>query len=376
MKKIIILLSGVFLLGCSQDDPEAIKKQIIRYQDRVNGFNEKIAELEDKLEADTTYSEEDAGTVVNVKEVQPESFKHFIQVSGKVIAEEEAFISPEMNGQIQDVHVEEGDRVKKGQLMISLNTDVTETSIKEVKTNLELLTKLFEKQKNLWEQNVGTEVQYLQAKNNMESAEARLATLEEQLDMARIRAPFSGIVEDVLVKEGEMAMPGGRLIHLVNLENLSIEADISETYLNDIRMGEEVEVGFPTFPGMDMELPISRVGSVIDNMSRTFQVELEFSNRGERIKPNQLATLRINDFTSDSALVVPSIIIKQDISGYFLYTVNESDEGPVAGKAYVTPGRTAGEETMVTEGLKPGMRVIVEGYNLVKDGTRVNVLSE
>lgn len=376
MKKLIILFSGIFLIGCSQENPEAIQKQIINYKNKVTSYNDKIAELEEMLEQDTAFDTSERATVVRVQEIQPRNFSHFIKVSGKVLAEEEAFISPEMNGQIEEVLVKEGQRVSGGQLLVSLNSEVTEKSIAEVETNLELLNSLYEKQKNLWDQNIGTEVQYLQAKTNKESAEARLATLQEQLEMSKIRAPFSGIVEDIMVKNGEMAMPGARLLHLVNLRDLSIESDISESYLNDIREGEKVEVEFPTFPGMKKMLPIIRVGSVIDNMSRTFEIELELKNPDEKIKPNQLAELRINDFSADSALVIPSITIKQDISGYYVYQIQQRNSETIASKLYLTPGRSAEDLTMVTEGLKPGMRIITEGYNLVKDGTRVSILSE
>jgi RND family efflux transporter MFP subunit len=376
MKKIIILFSAIFLFGCSQENPEAIQKQIINYKNKINSYNDRITELEEKLEQDTAFVSSERATVVRIQEMMPQNFSHYIKVSGKVLAEEEAFISPEMNGQIEEILVKEGQRVSKGQLLLSLNSEVTEKSIAEVKTNLELLTKLYEKQKSLWEQNVGTEVQFLQAKTNKESAEASLATLKEQLKMAKITAPFNGIVEDIMVKDGEMAMPGARLLHIVNLRDLSIEADISENYLNDIREGEKVEVEFPTFPGITKRLPIKRVGSVIDNMSRTFEIELELKNPDERIKPNQLAELRINDFSADSALVIPSITIKQDISGYYVYQVKDETEGPRASKLYITPGRSAEEYTMVVEGLQPGMKIITEGYNLVKDGTEVKVLSE
>ncbi|MBE0655643.1 MAG: efflux RND transporter periplasmic adaptor subunit, partial [Bacteroidales bacterium] len=351
-----------------------IQKQIISYKDKISSYNEKIIALEEILASDTSFKHDDRATVIRILEMKPQTFKHFIQVSGKVTAEEEAFISPEINGQISRILVKEGQRVNSGQLLLVLNTDVTEKTIQEVRSSLELLTKLYEKQKSLWDQNIGTEVQYLQAKTNKESTEARLATLEEQLKMAQITAPFSGIVEDIMVKEGEMAMPGARLVHMVNLKDLSIEADVSESYLNDIRTGEIVEVEFPTFPGIKKMLPIIRVGSVIDNLSRTFQLELGLKNPDEKIKPNQLATLRINDFVSENAMVVPSLIIKQDITGYYLYVAENRDGVMKSTKKYIVPGRSAEEFTMVNEGLNPGMLVVVEGFNLVKDGTEVRIL--
>lgn len=376
MKKLFIILSMGFIFGCTPDTPEAIQKKIGEYKQDIGELNKKIADLEEKLESDTAYEAEDRATVIRIQEVRPEEFNHYIKVSGKVEPEEEVYVSPEMNGKIENIMVKEGEKVKKGQLLMSLNTDVTEKSIKEVETNLELLTQLYEKQKNLWEQNIGSEVQYLQAKANKESAEARLASLQEQLDMARVRAPFGGIIEDVAVKLGDMAMPGGRHIHLVNLQDLSIITSISENYLNAIREDEEVEVEFPAYPDMKLMLPIKRVGSVIDNASRTFEVELEFKNPEEKIKPNQLASLRIIDYSTDSALVVPSIIIKQDTKGYYVYKMIESEGKAEAEKIYVVTGRSSGDQTMIEEGLEPGTKVIVEGYNLVTDGSDVRVVSK
>jgi RND family efflux transporter MFP subunit len=179
-----------------------------------------------------------------------------------------------------------------------------------------------------------------------------------------------------MVKKGEMAMPGSPMLYIVNMQDFNIQGNVSENYLNDIREGEIVDVRFPTFPSEEYQLPITRVGSVIDNMSRTFQVEIEFTNTGNKIKPNQLSVMKINDFTDREALVVPSIIIKQDVTGNYLYVVKDNGEGPTATKVYVTTGRTYQENTMVEEGLSAGDRVIVEGYNLVKDGTGINIISE
>ncbi|MCF8378548.1 MAG: efflux RND transporter periplasmic adaptor subunit [Bacteroidales bacterium] len=376
MKNLLVLLSILFLVSCSSENPEAIKKQIISYKNKVDTYDKKINDLEAKLENDSLPKEDITGTAVIVKDMQVGKFEHHIQVSGKVEAVEEAFVSPEMSGQIKEIHVVEGQRVKKGQLLISLNTDVIEKSMIEVQTSLSLLVKLYEKQKELWDQNIGTEVQYLQAKTNKESADARLATLYEQLEMARIRAAFDGIVENIMAKEGELAMPGGRLVQLVNLEKLKINANVSEIYLNSIHKGDMVNVSFSATPGYEMNLPISRTGSVIDNLSRTFLVELLMNNKNEKIKPNQLAILRMNDFSSNEAFVLPSIIIKQDIKGSYVYRVEDNPSGPIATKVYIQPGLSSEDMTMIDSGVKPGMKIIIEGYNLVKNGSPVKVITE
>jgi len=376
MKNLFLILSILFLASCSSENPEAIKKQIISYKDKVNTYDKKISELEAKLESDSLPNHEISGTAVILKEMQAEAFEHHIEVSGKVEAIEEAFVSPEMSGQIKQIHIIEGQRVKKGQLLISLNTDVIDKSILEVKTSLDLLVKLYEKQNELWDQNIGTEVQYLQAKTNKESAEAKLATLNEQLEMARIRAAFDGIVENIMAKEGELAMPGSRLLQLVNLEKLKINANVSEAYLNSIRKGDMVKVSFFATPGYEMVLPISRTGSVIENLSRTFLVELLMNNKNEKIKPNQLANLTLNDYSSDEAFVLPSVIIKQDIKGSYVYRVENTPTGPIAVKVYIQPGHSSADLTMIDSGIKPGMKIIIEGYNLVKNGSPVKIITE
>ncbi|NJK86766.1 MAG: efflux RND transporter periplasmic adaptor subunit, partial [Bacteroidales bacterium] len=181
---------------------------------------------------------------VEVKNIQPEVFKHYITVFGNVEADKYAKISPEMNGQIDQILVEEGQRVNKGQLLVSLNTSAIQSSINEVKTSLELATTTFEKQKSLWEQGIGSEMQYLQAKTAKEATEARLNMLEAQMRMSQIRAPFDGLVDKIYMKVGELAAPGMPVIEFVNLSKLTIKADVSEAFIGNVRAGEEVELTF------------------------------------------------------------------------------------------------------------------------------------
>ena len=376
MKKLLILISILFLASCATDSPESIDKQIIAYKSKVKSYEAKIIDLEAKIQTDSLSEKPEEGTLVIVKEIEVENFEHYILVSGRVKAKEEAMISPEMSGQIKAIHVKEGQRVRKGQLLISLNTDLTEKSIKEVKTRLSLLVKLYEKQKELWDQKIGTEVQYLQAKANKESAEASLETLKEQIDMGSVKAPFDGIVEEVLAKTGELAMPGASLLYLVNLKKLKINSDVSESYLNSIHKGDMVEINFSASPDYKLNLPITRIGSVIENMSRTFQVEINMDNSDEKIKPNQLASMKLQDYLSEKAFVVPSIIVKQDITGYYIYQAAKSDKGIIAQKVYVVPGRSSADMTMIESGVDTGMKVIVEGYNLVKNGIPVKIITD
>lgn len=322
---------------------------------------------------DQTIQKEVNKIPVYVKQMKPERFQHFIQVNGSVEAEKDAVISPEINGQIKTIHVQEGDRVSKGQLLVSLNTSVTESTIAELKTGLDLAIKLFEKQNELWSQNIGSEIQYLEAKNAKESAETRLKTLQAQLEMARIKAPFDGIVEELYSKVGELASPGIGLLHVINLSALRIEAAVSETYIANLKEGDTVELEFPSFPEMHIVVPIHRIGNVIQPQSRTFTIELRLVNPGEVIKPNMLTRVKINDFSDDNALIVPAFILKQDKTGSYLYVAQKNSELLTATKRYVKEGPTYENKTMILSGLNPGDRVIIEGYNQVNNGIPIEI---
>jgi len=295
-------------------------------------------------------------------------------VSGSIDADEKAYISPEINGQVKEIFVSEGETVTKGQLLVRLNTSITENTIQEVKTQLELATTLYEKQKQLWEKNIGSEVQYLQAKNNMENLKNRLQTLQAQLDMAYIKSPINGVVDGILVEAGELAMPGFQIMQLVNLNKLNILADVSEKYLPVIKKGDMVNVSFPTFPEIKMNVKIHRTGNVIKLGNRTFPVELKIDNVEGMLKPNVLAVVRFLDYSKEDALVIPSIIIKEDIKGTYIYVVKAVDGVNLAKKIYIITGLSYEDETLVTSGLEAGEQVIIEGYSLVTDGSEVNII--
>lgn len=379
MKNLIIITIALFIASCAPQGPKDIEAEIKEYKQQVDEYNQKIGELEQQLDQEQGQVQGEApgdsrALVVKVKEMAPQSFSSYFDATGTVEALQDAFISPEVNGQIQSILVDRGDQVKKGALLIRLKTEVTQNNIDEVKTSLELASKLYEKQKELWEKEIGSEIQFLEAKNNKESLEARLATLQSQLDMAYIRAPFSGIVDDIMVKSGELASPGMRLLRLVNLDKIRITADVSESFLGKVKEGEMATLRFASLPEVKLERPVNRTGMVIDPVTRTFSVEVLVDNRDHMLKPNMLSSLRIQDFSTDDALLVPSIILKEDFSGAFLFRINDASEMPKAEKVYVKTGKTVQDVTRIIEGLQTGDRVITAGYNLVSDGAPVRII--
>ncbi len=374
MKQISILLLAaivVFLSSCgNQPKPEeVISSELEAYRQQVRDLNKKIEEKTKELEAITSGQDNRMRVPVNLQQMEAVTFNHFFEASGTVMPVNEAYISPEVNGQVSEIFVNEGDRVKKGQLLMRLNTDITDKTIQEVKTSLALATDVYNRQKRLWDQKIGSEIQFLEAKNNKASLENRLATLQAQLEMSEITAPIDGIIEKVNLKKGELAVPGMQVIQLVNLSELYVRADISENYLPYLKKGDEVSLTFPSYPGYLKKLKISRIGNVVNINNRTFEIELELENTREELKPNMVGVIKINDFTAENSIVAPSKVIKEDLNGHYLYVAVQEGNDLVARKRYIQIGRTYDDQTRVTEGLKFGDKVIVDGFNRVSDGS-------
>ncbi len=374
MKKVVHIIAVIFILsffGCDQN--EMIKKQIVSKKEKINKLENEIKEMEEKLQ-DSTQVEE--FIPVEVKELKTEEFNHFIVAYGEVEAVDYALVSAEMPSQIKKFHVSEGQRVSNGQLLVSLNTESMESQINQIETNLELATKTYEKQKRLWEQNIGSEIQYLQAKANMESLQSQLSSVKAQLRMSQIRAPFAGYVDKIYLKEGELASQVQPVLEMVNMDRLSVTADISETYIGSIKEGQIVTISFSSLPDMVLEVPINRVSKVIDKANRTFEIEMKMNNPNQKIKPFMVSTIRINDYSNKNALVIPSIVMKQDISGKYVYVIEQRNNMTVASKKYVDTGLSFQDITEINSGLKAGDRVIIAGYNVVSSGIPVEVRNQ
>jgi RND family efflux transporter MFP subunit len=370
IKFIIPLLVIGLLSACSTDETaETLNKQLETFRKEHRELSQKITETEEKLKLLTKGEDTRQKEAVVLQQITPRTFSHYFEASGSVEAVEEAFISPEVNGQIKAILVDEGDRVKKGQLLAKLNTEITERNIQEVESSLSLATDVFERQKRLWEQKIGSEVQFLEARNNKKNLENRLETLRAQLDLAIINAPIDGIVEKVFQKTGELASPGMQLMQIVNLDELIVRADVSEAFLPAIHTGDTVSLSFPSFPDYKKEYAISRVGNVVNINNRTFEIELRIKNENEILKPNMISVITINDYTAKNSMIVPSKIIKEDLNGRYLYVAVQQDNDLISRKKYITIGRTYGNETRIISGLEMDDKVIVEGYNRITDGS-------
>jgi RND family efflux transporter MFP subunit len=372
MRALTALSIILFLASCganSNGDLEKKKSELAKYQSELNDLKTKIANLEKEIAAlDTNATTSDIGILVETKLIQPEKFEHFFEVSGTVATDDNVTLSAESAGQIKSILVKEGQKVSAGQVLVKLNTATIESSIEEVKTALELATTVYERQKKLWDQKIGSEIQFLQAKNNKESLEQKLKTLQTQLALSIIKAPGEGVVDEIYRKEGEMVMPGTPMVQFVNLNNMKMLADVSEMYVKSVKQGDKASVSFPALGIENLEAQINRTSNVINLKNRTFKVEVGLPNKDQILKPNAIGMLKIKDFEADSAFVVPTMILGKDSKGDYLYTTVEKEGKKVARKTYVKTGKTSGGQTMITEGLNPNDNVITAGYNEVSDG--------
>jgi len=373
MNKIVfILLVFIGLTGCQNKSVQEIKKEISEYRTEIVDLESKIYKLE-KILADSNQTHVKSSILVGVQDIKARSFTHYLDISGNVETQIEAFISPEINGLIKNIDVKEGDYVKKGQKLVNIDTDITQNAINEVQTQLNLAKTIYKKQKELWDQNIGSEVQYLQSKANKEALENKLKTLHTQLNMATITAPFDSYVETVFQKIGEIGSPGRQIIHLVNLKELKVTANLSESYIPYVHIGDTATIEFPTFPGISIRQPINVIGSVINPSNRTIKIQIPIYNKANNLKPNIIAQIKLVDLYSDSAFVVPSIVVKNDAKGNKYVYVTEFNNKLIARKRFIKTGKSYGNKTMVTEGLEHGDQLIVQGYNLVKNGSIIRL---
>jgi RND family efflux transporter MFP subunit len=308
---------------------------------------------------------------VNIAPVKKGLFEHFIKVQGTVESDNNILIPHQASGIIKKIHVQAGTWVKRGQLLAEIDGAILESSIAELKNGLALATTIYERQQRLWDKKIGSEVQYLQAKNNKENLEKKLETLNEQYKMTKITSPINGTVDEVLIKEGEMAAAGFGAFRVVQLSSLKIEADLSEIYISRVKKGDMVQVQIPVLD-LNLDLAVSAVSQVIDPDNRTFQVEIRIPKNTKDIKPNMLTVLNINDYSNPEALSVPEKIIQKNGGEQFLYVAVEEDSWIVK-KRIIETGKIYQDSIEILSGLSEGEYVVIFGYQYLTDGQKIVV---
>ncbi len=372
---IILLLTS---LSACQESSGELDKKMSRLKEKkaeLTALQNEIEQLEAEVAAlDPEFARANRkATLVSTVPVKREDFESYVEISGSVESRKNVDITAETVGTIEEIHVEKGQLIRAGQSLIKLENEILRSNLEELETNYELAKTMFERQSNLWEKKIGTEVQYLEAKNRKESLENQIKTLRAQIEKTNIKAPFTGIVDRLDAKIGMLAQPGIPLVRLVSLENMYVEAEISETYINAFKRGDEA---FVRLPALDKEFvsTISAIGQVINPDNRTFTLEIKVPDLDVNIKPNLIAVVRIRDYEAENTPVVPTNLIQKDGQGYYVYIVSNSADVPVAKKVKIERGNTYKNTTEVLSGLSGGEELINEGFRDVSDGVNVKIV--
>ncbi len=371
-----ILLMTSYACSTSESNDVASKKQELeKARKELAALNKKIRNLEKEISAvDPEFARQIRKAVlVTVIPASTKPFEHKLEVRGVVESRTNVTINAQTTGEVKQVYVREGQSVKAGQLLVSLDTEILENTLAELESSLQLAKETFERQARLWQQKVGTEMQYLQAKSSKEALEHRIATTRAQIELGRVRAPFAGTVDELPAKVGQVVTPGTPLVRLVGREQMFVKADVSEKFIGRFKTGDRVQI---YFPALDKRLPsvVSAVGQVINPENRTFTVEVTLPATGFTVKPNQVVILELTDYVNTEAFAVPTRIIQRDEDGQFIYIVEEAEGKMVARKRYVIPGVTSGSITEITDGIREGDRIVDQGYRDLVEGVEVEIL--
>jgi len=354
---------GLLALAVSCGAPDK-KAELEKLKSEQASLSDKIKTLEEEIKkSDTTAGSNAKFIVVNFEEVKKKPFTHYLQVQGKIDSDKNVEISSSMGGSVEHVYVVKGQQVQKGTLLAKTDGDQILKGIQEVDKALELANQLFDKQKRLWDQQIGTEVQYLQAKNQKESLESRKSSLQEQYSKTSIRAPFAGVIDEVYTKEGQMLAPGTPAFRLVNTGDLKLVAAVSESYVSKVKVNQEAIV---TFPDLNKEIKtrVKVVGDVINPINRTFQVDLDLRQDKNMLKTNMISYIKIKDYSNPSVVVIPVNLIQRNNDQNYVYVV----DGNVAAKRFVTIGQHYENSVEVLDGLKEGEKLITVGYQDLVEG--------
>ncbi len=369
MKTLIsIIISAVLLSACNNDQLAKKKKELESLKTEAKATADKIKLVEAEIaKLDTTAKKEKLAEVSTVS-IAPQVFKTYIDVQGRIDADENVALSSQMPGTITKINVSVGDKVSKGQILAETDASAVHQQMSDLQTNLDLSKQLFQKQQNLWNQKIGTEIQYLQAKATKESLEKKMNLMQEQLRMTKIISPINGTVDAVNIKLAQQIMPGMNAITVVNFSNLKVKADVAETYSSRIKNGNEVLIYFPD-TNDSLTSKVNYASRAISPLTRTFGVEVLLSGKKE-YHPNMVAKLKINDYKSAKPeIIIPIKFIQKDnIEKYVLV-----EENGIAVKKAITIDREYNGYAQVTSGLKEGDRLISEGYDLINEGDKITV---
>ena len=366
--KLLSVLAFTIIIGCDEEVNELSQKKetLKELKEQIGDLKSKISSLEKEIALSDTLLE--GGVVVHTQVVKGTNFIHYISQPGIVSSKENILVSIEMGGMVVNRLVEEGRWVNKGDVIIQIDASVLSNQVEDLRQSTELAKTTYERQDNLWKQSIGSEMQYLQAKNQYVSLQKKLAAMEAQLDKLELVAPISGRLDEIYINVGEFAAPAMPAFRIVNSKKLQVEVDVAERYSAIIKKGDLVNLSFDAL-GINRQEKVSFIGQVINPQNRTFKVKINLKNSSGDIKPNAVASVELQDFSQEGAIVLPSTCIKKDMRGSFVFVADNNK----AIKKYVETGLSQDDMTHIASGLAFGQEVIVIGYDGVANGSKIDI---
>ncbi|MFT5761287.1 MAG: membrane fusion protein (multidrug efflux system) [Polaribacter sp.] len=384
-----LLIAAVLFISCGEkkeptideiiatNDVSKIKAKKVEIETVQQGFSNQLEMLNEKIDALDANKKVPLITTFKAKE---EVFTHYLELQGNVETKQNLLIYPEMPGILEFVYVKNGQSVKKGEVLAKIKDGVMSQQLSQLETQVVLAKTIYERQKRLWDQKIGSEMQYLQSKTNYLAQQKSVEQIKFQLEKTTIIAPFDGVIDVVFKEEGTVVAPGqgAEIFRIINLSNMYVSTEVPERYLASVTKSKEVKVEFPVL-GETETSSIRQVGSFINPNNRSFKVEVPVSNESGNIKPNLTARLHINDYTNPNAILIPQSIISENAQGeQFIYVIKnkKANKEAVAHKVIIKTGKTQGNIIEVLANLTAGTEIIKEGARSVNNGQTVKVINQ
>ena len=384
MKKVFFtLILSSFILSCSGNKSESTKDLITsknleglksHKEKKLKAFNALKNELKQINDAIIDLDPSEKLPLISMLEIKPENFDHYVEIQANVKTRNNVLLYPEYTGTLKAVYAQEGQKVKKGKLLAMIDDAGLKNQLEQLEIQAELSKTIFDRTQRLWDQNIGSEIQLLQAKTTYNSQLKSIAQLKKQLNRTKIYAPFSGTIDEIIANTGANMMPGQTpVMRIVNLSDMYAEADVPERYLSQIKRGTTAFVNIPML-NIELETNVRQTGTFINPVNRSFRVETPLENTSEMIMPNLNCKLKINDYSNPSALMIPLGVIKENANGQkYVYKLIPEDKKQVfrTQQAFVELGKKSFDKVEVLSGIEIGDLIVEEGATIVEDNQRV-----
>lgn len=374
MKKVVLIATSLLLIACGEKSTDDLikDKNITELKNRKATIQSELEKIDAALLNGNKTPESEA--LVSVVTIKDTVFNHYLEIQGNVNTKENILVQPEFSGTLTTLNVKAGQRVAKGQILGKVDDAGMSQQLASIENQYALAKTTFERQKNLWDKKIGSEIQFLQAQAQMISAQKSVAQMRAQVAKTVIRAPFSGTIDEVFVERGQVVAPSPQgLMRIVNLSNMYVSTTVPETYIGKLKPGTEVDV-FLTSLGKTYKGKVRQVANFINPSNRSFGIEVSVPNPDNLLRPNQVAKLKIIDYTIKNAIAVPTNVVQEDgeHNKFVFIATNVNGKSGVAKKVLVKVGKSSNNVTEILSGLAANDVIITEGVNNIADGMKLN----